>query len=342
MMLPLALVVLGLLRPGQAPAERAEDPRLLNAVLSTSTVPLGVPFDLVIRMRVPAEHRVYFPDTLEYRAGVESAGPAAWSAEAAVGDSVDLTIRYALRSLGWGERQVPATVIILARSGPPAASPGRDAGGVVVGDWAELASLDPALLARRPIQASAIQVPSPLPLARGAGLSPPLPADVVGSSVGRPVMVYLGSLVLVLVIAVMLGAYHAIAALLRRVRRHREEERARRSPRDLALEELDELLGLGLHVTGRMPEFYRRSTGTSRRFLHAVDDRYVPALTDRELIHRIVTPASVRNATEVERAILRAEEVRFGTRTFETIDAEADLITIRDWISRHPSPESSP
>src|SRR3989304_4089812 len=101
---------------------------LMGARLSTTMARLGEPFELSIVARIPPGHILYFPDTLDPRNGIESVGAARWVAEPIAGDSVEMTIVYALRSFAGGALALPEPQLVLHRPAGGAGQIGADGG----------------------------------------------------------------------------------------------------------------------------------------------------------------------------------------------------------------------
>ena len=334
-----ALFLLLSLPPAQEPqATRPGNVNLLSATLSSRVVELGEPFELSIIARVPSGHIVYFPDSVESRGGIESAGPVRWEVRAVEGDSSELTVVYPLRSFTWGDQALPSTEILLQRTGSIGGSDSRGGSVVRVGRWADVAAAEPESFTRRPIVPRPTQVAAVLPIARPEeGFQPRPPADVLGRSWGGAVLVFLGFVAVLLLGAVMMGLRWAIPRILAMLRRRAARQRPR-SARSLAVEELDALLAQGLHTAGRMDEFYSRSTHTARHYVEALDVSCGPALTYRELVSHLAEAPGVRSFSHVLR---RAEVVRFGTHLPEPEDAVEDLGALRRWVLEYPSRNGS-
>ena len=331
-------LLLSLLSAQEPQATRPGNVNLLGATLSSRVVELGEPFELSIVARVPAGHIVYFPDSVESRGGIESAGPVRWEVRAVEGNSSELTVVYPLRSFAWGDQTLPSTEILLQRAGTVVGSDSVGGSAVQVGRWADVAAAEPESFTRRPITPRAIQVAAVLPIARPEeGFQPRPPADVLGRSWGSAVLVLLGFAATVLLGAVTMGLRWAIPRILAALRRRAARQRPR-SARSRAVEELDALLAQGLHTAGRMDEFYSRSTHTARHYVEALDANCGPALTYRELVSHLAEAPGVRSFSRV---LSRAEVVRFGTHVPEPDNAVEDLDALRRWVLEYPSPNDS-
>lgn len=341
------LLLLALLQaqaPAPAPASqgRPETLNLTGARLAASSVQLGEVFDLTITARVPGGHLLFFPDTLEVRNGVESAGPARHTLQPIAGDSMELTLVYPLRAFATGGLTLPQVDVFLQRQEEGALDPASEAAPTVrVGEWSELSRLAPGRFTRRPIVPGSIQVQSVLPLARPAGgFHPRDPADVVGRNWGIPVFVLLGLALAVLAVILAMAGIRAVRlarGVSTRLIRVPIERRPVLSPRDRAIAELEAIRQNGLHTSGRMDEFYTRSTRVARRYVEVLHPSLGPWLTDRELVARLTAIAGATDGVHPVRNVFgHAEVVRFGVHVPRPEDAEGDLETLRRWVAQYP------
>ncbi|OGU17826.1 MAG: hypothetical protein A3K13_10305 [Gemmatimonadetes bacterium RIFCSPLOWO2_12_FULL_68_9] len=312
----------------------------MGARLSTTMARLGEPFELSIVARIPPGHILYFPDTLDPRNGIESVGAARWVAEPIAGDSVEMTIVYALRSFAGGSLALPEPQLVLHRpagGAVPAPGPGGDGGRV--GRWADASALEPGQFTRRMILPGNVRVAPVLPGGQPQeGFHPRPAADVLGHDWSQPVLGLLGFATLLVLGTTGL----AVRRTADRIRPWLSARRAAplppaQSPRSRALAELEAILALGLHRSGRTDEFYTRTVHAARRYVESVHVGCGPAFTDREIIGHLVAAAGAGSVATFGSVVRRAEVVRFGVRRPGAGEAEADLALLRDWIGQYPS-----
>jgi len=110
------------------------------------------------------------------------------------------------------------------------------------------------------------------------------------------------------------------------------------TPRDAALEALDELLSSGAHRDGRVREFFTRSSEITRRYVEVFDARWGPDWTSTELMGGLQGHAPGAAADHLDAEMASAEAVKFGGRRPESESAEEHWRTVHDWIEQTAEP----
>jgi hypothetical protein len=321
------------------PSARPGNVSLIGARLSETTVQLGEVFQLTITAHVPPGHTVYFPDTLEIRNNVESAGRARATLRGIDADSMELVVVYPLRAFAIGSLTLPQADIFLQRAED--AEAGRGGAPVRIGRMEELSLAAPGSYTRRPIVPGSVEVEPVLPLARPEdGFQPRPPADVLGRDWGTPVYVLTGLGATVLTLALTLAGVWMLPKVRGRAPRAAAEPVPAGeplTPQERALRELDAIRARGLHRAGRMDEFYSLATVVARRYVERLHPSLGPWLTDRELIERL-TATNGASGVHAFRSVLRhSEVVRFGLHLPSPGEAEGDLDELRRWVAGYPA-----
>jgi HAMP domain-containing protein len=373
----------------------ADQSRLVSARLSNTVPELGERFDLTIIARVPPGHTVSFPDSLSTEKGVESIAPPVWSAVRVPGDSSEITIVYPFRGMTWGRREMPVIELLTRPRNAEGRSPAEGGGPPLVEPWASgmeidpsfgssaaSAGSDPGVVSRLRLPPAWVEIPQVLPQTRPEGGFRPAPAaDIVGSNwsparIALTALFAAAGLWIVFLLAMVIWRRVAIpltrAARLRALRQLRARRPPGVPPRQRALSELDELLGLSLDGGGSdLGEMYDRGTRAAREYLGRVRGPERLARTYRELIvdlrngdlregvrgdftaagpgdapapeapggHLAGRPAS---APALEDVLARAERIRFGEAKANAAETRRDLATLREWVMNYPERESDP
>ncbi len=335
-------IALALLASGAAAGEgQVEESGASSVSLSADTVGLGDVFELRVTLRVPPRRVVYFPDSIVGVDGLESFRPVQWEAQPVEGEGADLTLTYRLIAFKVGIVSVPGFEVLTAPVADLAANGDGDRrgvlpGGSVVGALSEVrgAGGSDVSYGRSAIPSQRVWVASALMLEDIAGgLEPRPPADIVGSSWDW------SSLVPVLVLSVLLIVVLAVTVWGwlwdRRMETAGTEAASVDSPESCwleALDELDRVLGLGLHTQGRMDEFYTRSSGTVRTYIESLDPTWGSSLTSTELMARLEAQINGRASRDLRTAMRIAEIVKFGCLRPDGVAAEEHWRALRDWV----------
>ena len=301
--------------------------------LSADTVGQGDVFELHVAIRVPSGSAVYFPDTVASAFGLESFGTVDWESSEASGDDGRLPLVYPLIAFQVGLVPVPGLDVFV---GPATGieGPSFDTGSVI-GEWSGVAS-DSGLeaLERVPVARQAIWIASPIhPDDISAGLEPRLPSDVLGANWDWPSLIVIVSLSIVFLVA--------ITPMVRKMLTDQggQEELLDASlgldPAlarwQAALDELDRILSLGLHLTEDMEEFYGCSSRVVRTYVEGLDSAWGPSFTSSELmvqLRRGVNGSSVNLYGSMD----MAEVVKFGRLRPDADSAERDWRVLRNWV----------
>ena len=300
--------------------------------LSADTVGQGDVFELYVEIRVPSGSAVYFPDTVASAFGLESFRTVDWESEAFGGGGI-LRLVYPLIAFQVGLVPVPGLDVFV---GPATGieGPSFDTGSVI-GEWSGVAS-DSGLeaLERVPVARQAIWIASPIHLDDiSAGLEPRLPSDVLGANWDWPSLIVIVSLSIVFLVA--------ITPMVRKMLTDQggQEELLDASlgldPAlarwQAALDELDRILSLGLHLTEDMEEFYGCSSRVVRTYVEGLDSAWGPSFTSSELmvqLRRGVNGSSVNLYGSMD----MAEVVKFGRLRPDADSAERDWRVLRNWV----------
>ena len=300
--------------------------------LSADTVGQGDVFELYVEIRVPSGSAVYFPDTVASAFGLESFRTVDWESEAFGGGGI-LRLVYPLIAFQVGLVPVPGLDVFV---GPATGieGPSFDTGSVI-GEWSGVAS-DSGLeaLERVPVARQAIWIASPIhPDDISAGLEPRLPSDVLGANWHWLSLIVIVSLSVVFLVA--------ITPMVRRMLTDQggQEELLDASlgldPAlarwQAALDELDRILSLGLHLNEDMEEFYGCSSRVVRTYVEGLDSAWGPSFTSSELmvqLRRGVNGSSVNLYGSMD----MAEVVKFGRLRPDADSAERDWRVLRNWV----------
>lgn len=163
----------------------------------------------------------------------------------------------------------------------------------------------------------------------GDSAGPAGPLDVIGGDWSPWVI---GGLGLALLLALGWAAVRLRAWAGRRDWRGWVHRLTSPSPRQAALQELEEIRRIGLHTNGRIDEFYERTTGVARRFTRTLDPSLGSSLTSSELIARLSERRGNGSADGLARVIEVAELTKFGRHHPDPGAAESDWAAVRDWI----------
>jgi hypothetical protein len=315
-----------------------EPPRvtLTRVAVSADTVELGDRFEVVLDLTVAPRSVAYVPDSLQ-GSGFEPFGPVQWSADPTDDGGVELSLRYPLIAFEVGVVTVPGFDVFAAD-----AEEGRAIGsvseGAVVGSFEAfvdgVSHVPSARMTSVPPQQ--IWVASVLHLDDMThAIVPRPPADVAGGDRSWPatVLTLLFGATILSVAAVSLKDWHEA--------RREGPPPVAVPPRSRALASLDALLDEGLHRTGRMREFFDRSSSIVRRYVEPMDDRWSPAWTSSELMSGLSKRASSLGAPttgSLEEEMYEAERVKFGGLRPTPEVAEEHVSRLRLWIVDAPEP----
>jgi len=292
--------------------------------LSADVVPLGRIVELRVSVWVPPGSAVYFPDELPGTDALESHGAVKWAA-APVRDGAQLTLTYPLIALGNGKVPTPDFDIRIGPAGGAATGPALP-GASVIGP----ASLNSTAKVLAHIAPAEVRVASLFEL-EGVlgGVGPMPPSDVVGRDwpAAAIIILLIGTSWFLALQAGAIGRWRARLAQVRMPAVPSMEETRR-----TALGELDDLLALGLHTTGRMREFYARTSHIVRRYVEAFDARWGPNLTSTELMRELSAAESGAPVDVLRAEMSEAEVVKFASVEAEAAAAEAHWRKVRRWV----------
>jgi len=309
-----------------ATAAQATPP--FTATLSADTVAMGEIFDFSVAVPVPSGSVVYFPDTLPTTIYVESAAPVRVDVEPAADGGSRLLLTYPVMAFGVGELPVPGLDILMRARGDQAGVLELP-GGSATGAWDEAPRQAGSRVTRIPRQA--VWVTPVFTVEQIAEGVEPMPAnDVAGGNWSWPsisLMLLCGSLLVGTLVSTTKGLVERAEA--RRgapVPPTPEERRAR------ALDDLDALLALGLHRSGRVLEFYDGGSTIVRRYVEGSDGGWPDSLTTTELMRRLRARSGDAVAGALPEAMRQAEVVKFGRLRPGSDDAERHWHVLREWV----------
>ena len=300
-------------------------PTIVRATLSADTVGIGDVFELTVTVGLTADQVIYFPDSLAASAGVATVGAVEWSADQEENGGATLYVTYRLLAVQVGIVSVPAFNLY--------ALPRRTDADPLRGVWT-------TLLDRDDLQASAI--PGRVPESRlwvasvlmlddiTNGLQPRPADDVWGGDRHWP-----ATLMIVVFVVLLVGvAGTTTKDWIARGSKPSVDPVPPPTPKELALEALDELFQAGLHSNGRIDEFYLRSSDIARRYIETLDDAWDEALTSGELMAALAYRPTRDDVGGLRGEMGSAETVKFGRTRPETESAEAHWQLLYDWIQR--------
>ena len=310
-----------------------------TGTLSADTVGQGNVFEFSVEIGVPPGSAVYFPDTLPNAFGLESFRTVGWVVEA-VGDGGVLTLTYPLIAFEIGLVPVPGLDVFIGPAteieGQPL--PTRS----VIGKWSDVAANSGSeTLERVPVARQSVWVASPILLEDiSAGLEPRLPSDVLGANWDWLSLIVIFSLSAVLLVAVTPMAKKLLT------NRSTEEELSEASVRvdpalarwQYALDELDRILSLGLHLDEEVDEFYNRSSGVVRTYVEGLDTAWGPSFTSSELMSQLERWTN-GSSLDLYGSMDVAEVVKFGRLRPNADSAESDWRVLRSWVHKSGSIE---
>ena len=307
--------------------------------LSADTVGQGDAFELYVEIEVPSGSAVYFPDTVPSAFGLESFRAVDWESEA-FGDGGMLKLTYPLIAFQIGLVPVPGLDVFI---GPATGveSPSFHTGSVI-GEWNSVAA-DSGLeaLERVPVARQAVWVASPIqPGDISAGLEPRLPSDVLGANWDW--------LSLVLIVSLSTAFLVAITPMVRKLLTDQggkeESPDASLGPDpalvrwQAALDELDQIFSLGLHLSKEVEEFYGRSSRTVRTYIEGLDAAWGPSFTSSELMLQLGRGVN-GSSLNLYGSMDVAEVVKFGRLRPDGDSAESDWRALRNWVEESRSIE---
>jgi hypothetical protein len=307
--------------------------------LSADTVGQGDVFELYVEIGVPSGSVVYFPDTVPSAFGLESFRAVDWESEA-FGDGGILTLIYPLIAFQIGLVPVPGLDVFI---GPATGTEGPSFHtGSVIGEWNGVAA-DSRLteLERVPVARQAVWIASPIQLGDiSAGLEPRLPSDVLGANWDWLSLVLIVSLSTVLLVA--------MTPMVRKLLTDRASKET--SPDaslgpdpslvrwQAALDELDRIFSLGLHLNQEVEEFYGRSSRAVRTYVEGLDVAWGPSFTSSELMLQLGRGVN-GSSLNLYGSMDVAEVVKFGRLRPDVDSAESDWRALRNWVEKSRSRE---
>ena len=307
--------------------------------LSADTVGQGDVFELYVEIAVPSGSVVYFPDTVPSAFGLESFREVDWESEA-FGDGGILTLNYPLIAFQIGLVPVPGLDVFI---GPATGIEGPSFHtGSVIGEWSGIAADSGlAVLERVPVARQAAWIASPIqPGDISAGLEPRLPSDVLGANWDRLSLVLIVSLSTVLLVA--------MTPMVRKLLTERGSKEALLDASlgpdpslvrwQAALDELDRIFSLGLHLNEEVEEFYGRSSRAVRTYVEGLDVAWGPSFTSSELMLQLGRGVN-GSFLNLYGSMDVAEVVKFGRLRPDADSAESDWRALRNWVEKSRSRE---
>ncbi|MBM4185600.1 MAG: YaeQ family protein [Gemmatimonadetes bacterium] len=314
--------------PGTVSAFQQAPPVRLVAFTNEPREPeFGRVFELYLTLRFAPGIVAFVPDTLIPDQHSFSAGRGTWTSAAGLADSVDVQATYPVMGFLTGGIQLP-WLEVWSR---PAAS-GETPGLRGADELARLSDAERSMLQRTLVEigGALIQVPKEMQ-GEEASIDPRPPADVLGGNWSA----WLVAAMIVSATATLLLAGMFVTS--RRAEARSGDLTVALHPREEALRELDRLLALGWHASGRVAEFYDATTGVLRRLSEVQEPEWRRALTSTELVERMHARWGPASVERLRPAIWSAERVKFGGRRPEPKTAEADWSVVRDWIRELPA-----
>jgi hypothetical protein len=297
--------------------------------VSTDSIEMGELFELQVGIAVPPATIVYFPDTLAATVNLESAAPVRTRAEPTEDGGALLTLTYPVMAFGMGTLPIPGFDVLMAPRGDQAGVEVLP-GGSVVGLWTD-APLRAGSVGLTRIPRQAVWVaPVFMPADFIEGIDPMPANDVAGGAWNWP------SVALALLFSSVLAV--TLVSTTRTWLTHSEgrgapaEDPTLEALRQLALRQLDDLLADGIHVEGRLLDFYTRSSGIVRRYVEAMDRDWAPSLTSGELMGRLDERWGEEAAAGLPIELGAAEVVKFGRLRPDNTAAERNWRALRDWV----------
>lgn len=326
-LLMIVVVAGSALEGGAQSTQSIEDARLVEVRVEPEAPHLGQAFDLNVTLRLRPGVMAIFPDTLPPNDGVYSVGPGSWREAPAPGDSVEIRASYPVISFQEGLIELPRIELWIRASTDDL---GTVRSALSAGD-PEGASVSE--IERRVIRPGSLEVgPYPPMLAEDVVLEPRGAADVLGGewSLWRLLAVVVGVLGVGTAGVVLIPQWWSSsgAARLARLRG--------RSPRQVALRELEQVRTSGWHKDGRIDDFYAASTDTLRRFLERIEPDWNVALTSNEVIAKLEERWGAIRSEQLSSTVEVAERVKFAAHQPGDEAAERDWKTIRDWVRGAP------
>jgi hypothetical protein len=306
--------------------------------LSADTVSIGDRFDLRLSVVLTDDLVAFLPDSLE-GSGFEPFAPVEWSEVTVPGGSTLLSVTYPLVAMDLGSVAVPEFAVFAgSRSEGEAAR--LAVAGRPVGSWEAFrrapAALPSARLASVPEQRVWVQTVLALDGITERIAPRPL-ADVWGGSRqwASSMLVAVFGLALAAIVAASVRAWRQSARI-------RSEVVGGLDPRSRALMALDGLLARGLHLDGRVKDFFTESSTIVRAYVEDLDPRWDRAWTSTELMSALAGRGEAPGLEGLREEMARAEAVKFGGCRPDSATAEAHWRTVRDWIDVAPTPAGTP
>jgi hypothetical protein len=298
-------------------------PALSSIALSADTVGIGDVFELTLSLELPADRIAYFPDSLPASAGFATFDLVEWSADRGANGSATLSIKYRLLAVQVGIVSVPP-FDVHTRVGRPSSD-------ALAGGWEDFLARPSLNSSADPLRVpeSRLWVASVLMLDDITNGLRPRPTDDVWGGNRH----WLATLLMVAFGTLLLGVGGTTVRDWLRSSSEVGPEPSPRSPREIALAALDDLLAAGLHSNGRIDDFYLRTSDITRRYIETLDDSWDATLTSRELMAELGQRSEAEAGAELVAEMGSAETVKFGRVRPETLEAEAHWHALRDWIA---------
>lgn len=269
------------------------------------TATVGDVVRVAVRVVVPPDARVVFPDSLPVRGDVENAARPQALVDTLEDGTLARAMVYGVTAWRPGETPLPAVEVEVSTPG----------GGV----------------RRETVTFPPLQVRSVLP-PDTAGVEPKPPRGVLG-----PSRLWWPWVVLLMVVAVA-----AVAAYLWYRRRTPpppvEPLVPAIAPRDRALQALDRARTLGLLDAGRFKAFYSLVSEALRHYVAALDPRRGEDLTTTELVAVLRGDVPQEDLRVLASLLAAADLVKFARHQPTAAEAEETWARARDWVQGYPPP----
>ena len=328
-----ALVLGTLVSAAGVSGQETRTPRVTDVTLSPDTVGIGDRFQVELTMVLPDGTVAFAPDSI-VAAGFEPVAPVEWSATQVAAGGVELTVTYPLIAFDVGPVEVPEFEVFTA-SASEAGSAGLTEPDATLGSWTALQTGGSVPSIRmHVVPARELWVTSAFGVDDVAqGIQPRPPADVVGGNRDWP------ATLLMLGFGVVLLSVVTLSTQEWRQRNDRVSNELA-DPRAAALLALDQLLAEGAHRSGRMRDFYARSSEIVRRFVEGLSHAWGPSYTSSELMASLSRLSDGNEDLVVE--MLEAEVVKFSTTRPDESTAERHWRVLRTWVEEREPPATTP
>jgi hypothetical protein len=307
----------------------------LAAELSDDSVGMAEVFELRVRVDVPPGTVVYFPDTIDTAADIESFAPVEWREERATNGTTQLVLAYPVIPFGTGVVHIPELEVILAPTQPD--FPGEDfegselRGASFVGRWEDGRRRFGAGTRRTYATGPTVWVdPVQTDAELAEGAMPKGPDDVMGFGWSWPTVVLIALFSSVIVAA---GVATTRDWLGRRVAASTPapDRLAPDAARREALAEIDRLIGAGPWAGEHERDLYTSTSAVVRRYASRLDPAWGKQLTGSELMS--VFRAARPKAAGLVAEMTLAERMKFGRFRSGPAVADAHLRTLHAWLT---------